>query len=91
MFCPAAEEATDLKCQIGISVGMGDAHDRLAIYITFTGPVLLLLFAARVLRDGSRCLHNRRSCLGLIALVRTPISDVRIHTIVRVPWVPAWA
>src|SRR5437867_375879 len=60
------------------------------IYITFTGAVLLLLLPRAFARWIALLTTIAGLALGLIALVRTPISDVaHFTTIVRVPWVPA--
>src|SRR6059036_130060 len=60
------------------------------IYITFTGAVLLLLLPRVFARWIALLTTIAGLALGLIALVRTPISDVaHCTTIVRVPWVPA--
>ena len=60
------------------------------IYITFTGAVLLLLLPRAFARWIALLTTIAGLGLGLIALVRTPISDVaHFTTIVRVPWVPA--
>src|SRR6266481_3066540 len=60
------------------------------IYITFTGAVLLLLLPRAFARWIALLTTIAALALGLIALVRTPISDVaHFTTIVRVPWVPA--
>src|SRR5260370_29092566 len=60
------------------------------IYITFRGAVLLLLLRRAFARWIALLTTIAGLALGLIALVRTPISDVaHFTTIVRVPWVPA--
>src|SRR3989475_2078112 len=60
------------------------------IYITFAGAVLLLLLPRAFARWIALLTTIAGLALGLIALVRTPISDVaHCTTIVRVPWVPA--
>src|SRR3989475_12686016 len=60
------------------------------IYITFAGAVLLLLLPRAFARWIALLTTIAGLALGLIALVRTPISDVaHCTTIVSVPWVSA--
>src|SRR5205809_4806436 len=59
------------------------------IYLTLAGAVLLLLLPCRFARWIALLTTIAGLALGLIALVRAPISDVaHFTTIVRVPWVP---
>src|SRR6266498_3581214 len=61
-----------------------------AIYVTFSGAVLLLLLPRSCARWIALLTTITGLVLGLIALVRTPIADLsHFTTIVRAPWVPA--
>src|SRR6478736_5003844 len=59
------------------------------IYITFAGAVLVLLLPRAFARWIALLATIAGVALGLVALVRTPITDLaHFSTIVRVPWVP---
>src|SRR6266498_4972069 len=61
-----------------------------AIYVTFSGAVLLLLLPRSFARWIALLTTITGLVLGLIALVRTPIADLaHFTTIVCAPWVPA--